>query len=552
MGRTWRARMAGLLAVVAAIGGVTAVAATAGEAGGGQPRAAQQAGPPDDPEPPEESGRPDEPGRPEDRGRPDHAGPKEKDGGDRPDPDDPTTWPVQPSEQVRQPAVEGPTSGGIRTGEPYATTMIPMAPGWIEEEYFFGGTARRPAELSDPEAEGRAFKSRILVRRPTDPADFNGTVIFDWNNVTIPADRDVAWHPLHATLMERGFVYVSVAAQRLSIEASPLALKQWDPVRYGSLSHPGDDYSWDIFSQAAEAAIATDPTVLGDLRPFVERRLAMGASQSASRLRGYINDVHPQAEVFDGFQPQIIGVGNVNRELVPILWVNSGNEAEDVDEVAPDSDLFRLWEVAGTAHTSNGSSQYMNAQVAYAHSNGATGKDSYDHDLQGAWGYRNDPGECLRANYYIAGYVWSAALVALDDWVRTGVAPASMPRLARDESGRVYDEHGNMVGGVRTPLLDVPIATYFGGDVPTGSTDPCANGGGRMALSGWTRVFSADKLAELYPTPDAYVEQFDAAVDAALAAGFILPEGADDLRRRARDATQILERTDARVTIPGG
>jgi hypothetical protein len=548
MQRTWRTRLVGLLAALALLGGLTAVAAAEEEAGSPAARLAPRVA-----APPEEPGRPDGPGKPNDRGKPDHAGPKDPGGEDPgPDPDDPSTWPVQPSAKVRQPEVEGPTSGGIRTGEPYGTTLIPLPEGWMEEEYFFGGTARAPGELSDPDAPGTAFKSRILVRRPVDPAEFNGTVVVDWNNVTIPADRDVAWQPLHPTLLERGFAYVSVAAQRLSIEASPLALKQWDPVRYGSLRHPGDDYSWDIFSQAAEAVLSVEPGVLGDLRPYVERRLAMGASQSGSRLRSYIDDVHAQAEVFDGFQPQISGPGSVRRDLVPILWVNSGGEAEDVDESAPDSDLFRLWEVAGTAHTSNGSSSYMNAQVAHAHSNGATGKDGYDHESGGAWGYENQPGECLRANYYIAGYVWSAALVALDTWVRTGEAPAPMPRYERDESGRLYDEHGNVRGGVRTPLLDVPIAAYFGGDVPTGSTDPCANGGGRMALSGWTRLFSAEKLAELYPTPEAYVEQFHAAVDDALARGFILPEGAEDLKRRAVSATQILERSTALLTIPGG
>ena len=31
------------------------------------------------------------------------------------------------------------------------------------------------------------------------------------------------------------------------------ALKQWDPERYGDLVHPGDQYSYDIYSQAAQA-----------------------------------------------------------------------------------------------------------------------------------------------------------------------------------------------------------------------------------------------------------------------------------------------------------
>jgi hypothetical protein len=65
-------------------------------------------------------------------------------------------------------------------------------------------------------------------------------------------------------------------------------------------------------------------------------------------------------------------------------------------------------------------------------------------------------------------------------------------------------------------------------------THPCARAGGASALSGTTHVFDAAKLKALYPTPEAYLERFDGAVDRALAAGTLLPEGADALRERAR------------------
>ena len=124
--------------------------------------------------------------------------------------------------------------------------------------------------------------------------------------------------------MARGFVYVAVAAQRLAIEASPLALKQYDPVRYGSLSHPGDDWSFDIFAQAAEAV--RDPAVLHSLAPLVTRRLGVGASQSGSRLHDYINNFAGDDGVFEGFLPQISGPAGVRRDLVPVLWLNSQSE----------------------------------------------------------------------------------------------------------------------------------------------------------------------------------------------------------------------------------
>lgn len=432
---------------------------------------------------------------------------------------------VQPSPTVASPTVEGPIPHGvgIRTGKPYRTSLVPLFNGYVEEEFFFRGTA-----ASTPTGDRNTpYASRILVRRPADPNVFNGTVLVDWTNVTVPDDTDVSWLPMHRTIMTRGFVYVSVAAQLLAIEASPLALKQWDPVRYGSLSHPGDTYSFDIFSQAAEAVL--DPKVLGPLRPLVERRLAFGASQSGGRLNTYINAWHEHHGVFDGFQPQVSGAGSVRRDVAPVLWFNSSSEIGNT-EVPADSGLFRLWEVAGPAHTTNEYSTYENAVYVYSHSNGVSG-DPYDEEAQGNWGSQLVAGSCNYRNYYPLSYVASAALVALDDWVRTGVAPAPKPRALRVNGARAYDEHGNLLGGVRSPVVDVPIATYYGGGASNAT--PCSQAGGRMPLTGTTEVFGAAKLAALYPTPDDYLTKLQAAVDAALAAGNILPEGAADLMRRA-------------------
>ena len=93
-----------------------------------------------------------------------------------------------------------------------------------------------------------------------------------------------------------------------------------------------------------------------------------------------------------------------------------------------------------------------------------------------------------------------------------------------------------MVGGIRNPQLDVPIAGYFAGGIPTGTTDPCAIAGGDLPLTGTTHMLDAVTLKRLYPKPGDYLRKFLASVDSALAKGFILPEGADDLRRRAKDA----------------
>ena len=440
---------------------------------------------------------------------------------------------VRPSKRVAQPTVTGPIGDvGIRTRRPYGETLAPLPKGWVEEEFFFSGTARSYG-VSPTERE---YTQKILVRRPTDPAAFNGTVVLDWNNVTIPHDRSVAWNSVYETVYARGFVFVSVSAQMLGTEVSPLGLKQYDPVRYGSLSHPGDDYSWDIFSQAAEAVITRK--VLGDLVPCVQRRIGTGASQAGWRIKDYINLVQADARVFDGFMPTLFSSDGVRRDLVPVLWVNSQGEVGA--PVEPDSDLFRLWEVTGLAHTNYHGTSYQTAWLTRAHSNGTTG--AWDADEAGAWGYQAAPGDCLRDNYYPSSYAWSAALVALDDWLRTGVAPAPQPRAARDDAGAArFDDHGNMLGGVRTPVLDVPIASYYVGITePPGTTDPCGKAGGNAPLRGLTRIFDAAQLADLYPTPRAYLRTFHRSLKRAVRAGWVLPEGAAELRRRASEVAAFL------------
>jgi hypothetical protein len=460
---------------------------------------------------------------------------------------------VKPSELVSQPTVEGPIGDvGIRTGEPYATTMAPLPEGWVEEEFFFSGTARTPSG-----GGASAYKQRILVRRPTDPGDFNGTVVFNWNNVTIPHDGNyTGWESLYDTAIERGFAFVSVSAQYLGTEVSPLGLKQYDPVRYGDLEHPGspgtqfvgDEYSYDIFSQAAEAAIS--PKVMGDLLPCVQRRLAMGISGSSDKLMNYIDLEHEGALVFDGFQPQ----HNINscrgNAPVPVLQIQS--QGGDCGH----GGLFRVWELPGHAYaTTHQHTTYDAAMHTYSQSNGLAGE--WDPEEAGAWGYQAPAhGACLPDAYHPFSYAWGAALVALDDWVRTGVAPEPQPRLMRDaESNLIYDEHGNAKGGVRSPIVDVPIATYYvaGGIHPaleSDASEPCgwigqrhiggANQPDHIVLWGSTQLFDACKLHALYPTPGAYLEKFDVAVEEALAAGTLLAEGAEDMRRRAVDAAAFV------------
>jgi hypothetical protein len=99
-----------------------------------------------------------------------------------------------------------------------------------------------------------------------------------------------------------------------------LALRGWDPNRYGTLRHPGDDFSFDIFSQAARVVApgrdisGVDP--MGGL-PVV-RSLASGGSQSAMRLHAYCNAIQPLEGLLDGFLLALdFGVGSLPDTRTP-------------------------------------------------------------------------------------------------------------------------------------------------------------------------------------------------------------------------------------------
>src|SRR5262249_43917369 len=125
-------------------------------------------------------------------------------------------------------------------------------------------------------------------------------------NVAQMLDAAPDWTFAHTLLMREGFAWVGVSAQVAGIEGDSdpnpmllhLGLKQVNSSRYSALHHPGDDFSYDMFSQAAQAVRAV-PVVLGTSPPA--RVIATGESQSAFFLTTYVNAIHPLAHVFDGF-----------------------------------------------------------------------------------------------------------------------------------------------------------------------------------------------------------------------------------------------------------
>ncbi len=407
------------------------------------------------------------------------------------------------------------------------------------------------------------FTTRVVVRRPLDPARFDGTVHVEWLNVSGGLDASPDWTYAHVGIIRAGAVWVGVSAQVVGIDGrdaddpgSFLALKVADPERYGSLSHPGDDYSYDIFRQIGETIRDDAATLLDGLVP--ERVLAIGESQSAFRLSTYVNAVAPTSRAYDGFllhsraagaAPLLLGrrVNGLSRDSLPPPMIEAPDPtlvrtdldvpvlvlSAETDLVGehlgyararqPDTASFRSWEVAGTAHGD-----------AYQLGIGDADDGSGEADAS-LFAAMSDPPRSVYHGFITCGspinagpqaYVVRAALHALDRWVRTGEPPRSMPRLELDADGSGFelDAVGNARGGVRTPHVDVPVATLSG----LGQ-----EGDSFCDLFGTTIAFGREALAERYGDHDSFVERWSAATDAAVAAGVILPADADHVKAAA-------------------
>ena len=213
----------------------------------------------------------------------------------------------------------------------------------------------------------------MIVRRPSDARNFNGTVVVEWLNVTAQFDTSPDWEYSRVELMRKGYVWVGISAQFIGVDGPVAGLKLLDPVRYGSLVHPGDAYSYDIYSQAARAI--TRPRGVNPLPGFdVDELIADGESQSASRMTTYVNAIAPVTGLYDAYLIHsrsagasglgATGVGTppptptfIRTDLSTPVFVF---EAEtDIPRYAParqpDSAAVHTWEVAGTAHAD----QYM-------------------------------------------------------------------------------------------------------------------------------------------------------------------------------------------------
>jgi hypothetical protein len=445
--------------------------------------------------------------------------------------------------------------------------------GYEETEFSIEGTATSYELQGERGSDGRwhvargaeaPFRTRFVVRRPQDPARFSGTVVVEWHNVSAGIDAAPDWGFFHRHLAAQGHAWVGVSAQKVGIDGGgfveSIHLKLLAPERYSELEHPGDAWSFDIFSQVgALLRLPGDRNPLGGLVP--EQLLAAGESQSAACLVTYINAVDPHAQLFDGFfvhgrpgagvsidgvfisatrgeameatRRAISSKGERIRQdaRVPVLVLQSetdvillgGGLADQ-----PDSERIRVWEMAGAAHADT------YTVSAGRHDDGTLSPQRLAELLRPTTnlmiGHTDSPINAGPQQHYVS----QAALAHLARWAAGGDPPPRAPRLDVDvgRTGFRLDERGLALGGIRTPWVDVPSAVMSG----------LGQSGESFAmLFGRTEPFDDATLAALYPGgKNEYLERFEASLDATIASGFLLGQDRQEILGLAAAAYPIV------------
>ena len=416
------------------------------------------------------------------------------------------------------------------------------ARGYVEEEYLVSGTASvydwpasGPATVRTADAP---YRTRILVRRPGKRTRFSGNVVVEMLNPSNLFDLNIGWALSGEHLMRNGDVWVGITAKPVAIEA----LKNFDPERYASLSfanplpleNPANcqvtapdtreterGLIWDIYTQVGtwlKSDAATNPLAYGRgarRATDVEKAYGFGYSQTGGYLVNYINAIHPLAvaanggrSVYDGYIVMVAGgafagaypinqcvpappPNDPRREIhdvgVPVIQIMSqsdylrgiGSRRSDSD-TPPDQ--FRHYEMAGAGHATPDELYYS----------------ARPDDIVAA-GRAVPPLACNEGprSRFPSSIHLDAALQNLDLWVRDGVAPPRVDDILVENGKPILDEFGNVIGGLRSPYVDVPTSTWHG----------TATGPSFCSIAGWEEPFDQALIDELYPSHGDYVRK---------------------------------------------
>jgi hypothetical protein len=426
--------------------------------------------------------------------------------------------------------------------------------GYTEEEFLVSGTANvytwnRDGSTSVKKANA-PYTTRILIRRPSDPAKFSGTVILEPFENARSYDWSFLWAASHDYFTEHGDAWVGVTHNPQAVDA----IKKFNPARYASLSlanptpdetcgpqnarSPGEPgLQFDMLSQVGTLLKSAN----GPLRGF--RVQYIFPTSHTGEIVTYAHAIHSSAKlpdgkpVFDGYlikgDQAPIAISrcdpapgpNDDRRItrnvgVPVIRVIAQGDVVDAyplrraDSDAP-NDRFRWYEVAAAPHMDIRYYQHM----PMTQDQTAAGVPAFP----GIWpfAYQCDVpiGGLLELPVFQTSL--NAAFNHLDRWVRNGTAPPkAAPMIVNNpntpQAAIATDENGNGRGGIRSAYVDVPAATYI---THTPGQAVCRN-------LGYKIPFDWAKMEALYGSSKNYQTKVSQRADELVKAGWLLESDA--------------------------
>ncbi len=499
--------------------------------------------------------------------------------------------PVAALAHTAVPRVRGPLPV-TATSYPFGAANHTLVPqdlhkyGYVEEEYLVSGTANVYTWPAPGPAAVRTanvpYTTRVLVRRPASRARFSGNVIVEVLNPSNAFDLNIGWAMMNRQLVANGDAWVGVTGKPISIDA----LKNFDPVRYGSLSManplPLDDPQnclnpvgsvtppsratedglvWDINTQVGAWVRSDSPSNPLTYRQHrgggddshmrakdvgwspVRHVYGFGYSQTGGFMFDYINAIQPRVVASDGrpmFDGSIVAVASGRFVgLVPI------NQCEPTPSSTTDP-RYQFHDAGTPIIHVMSQSDYLYG-VSLRRPDGDTYPDMYRHyEMAGAAHatpdelfYSAAPADIIKAgrpvppmncnegprSRFPSHIFFDAFLVNLERWVGKGIAPPHADPIVVQSGAPVLDSFGNVTGGLRSPFLDVPTSTWFGS----------STGASFCFIAGHEVPFTQAQLDSLYANHGAYLHAVARDVKGLVRHRFIT---AADGARLVRDAAK--------------
>jgi hypothetical protein len=418
----------------------------------------------------------------------------------------------------------GPTFAAISDTEAGKADRPNTAIEWGHRDTAYA--ANLPADFSPrPQTGTGSYTTRIIVYRPRDSKKFSGNVIVE---PVHPAGGIEVFSVANRFFLTRGDAVVHI-----DTPGRFPSTKKFSPERYDRLSMPDRSLFWTSISQIATLLKVGGPD---SPLPVPAGHLYMtGYSGSADTVYTFLSYHHKLTRTPDG-KPVFSGYLPLSH-LMPVPPIDAV-----IVTTATQSDMFGA---------TDGDTPITRAFRTKFNSD-APGARRRRYELPGAFHApfqspqpgmaiplrQRDSGmfaACMEAQKWPAesqpDHVPNRAMLEAcfhhaSRWAVDGVAPPIAPLIETDAEGTTLkDADGNVKGGLRFPDIAIPVETFI--SAARGGTRSCAS-------TGYSLPFSREKLVALYGSREQYLARYNAVADRLVKDGYILPEGAAQLKSDRR------------------